>query len=73
MAYMDVKPDNPNGHTMVLLHGKLFCAATWEGTIKVLSAAGYRVIAPKSGSANLASPRPISSRFGSSRKTPTSC
>lgn len=45
MAYMDVKPDHPNGHTAVLLHGKLFCAATWEETIKVLSASGYRVIA----------------------------
>ena len=31
---------------MVLLHGKNFCAATWEGSIKALSGAGYRVIAP---------------------------
>jgi pimeloyl-ACP methyl ester carboxylesterase len=31
---------------VVLLHGKNFCAATWEGTIERLSAAGYRVIAP---------------------------
>jgi pimeloyl-ACP methyl ester carboxylesterase len=46
MAYMDVKPANSNGHTIVLLHGKNFCAATWEGTIKVLTGAGYRVIAP---------------------------
>ena len=46
MAYMDVKPAQPNGHTVVLLHGKNFCAATWEGTIKVLTDAGYRVIAP---------------------------
>jgi pimeloyl-ACP methyl ester carboxylesterase len=46
MVYMDVKPANPNGKTAVLLHGKNFCAATWEGTISVLSAAGYRVIAP---------------------------
>jgi pimeloyl-ACP methyl ester carboxylesterase len=46
MAYMDVAPDKPNGETFVLLHGKNFCAATWEGTIKVLVAAGYRVIAP---------------------------
>jgi hypothetical protein len=29
----------------VLLHGKNFCAATWEPTIKHLVAAGYRVIA----------------------------
>jgi pimeloyl-ACP methyl ester carboxylesterase len=35
MAYMDVKPEKPNGHTIVLLHGKNFCAATWEVTIRV--------------------------------------
>lgn len=46
MAYMDVPPATPNGHTAVLLHGKNFCAATWQSTIAVLSAAGYRVIAP---------------------------
>src|SRR6201998_2070980 len=46
MAYMDVKPDKPNGRTAVLLHGKNFCAATWQGTIEVLSRAGYRAIAP---------------------------
>jgi len=46
MAYMDVKPAKPNGRTVVLLHGKNFCAATWEGTIQALSGAGYRVIAP---------------------------
>jgi pimeloyl-ACP methyl ester carboxylesterase len=46
MAYMDVKPATPNGHSVVLLHGKNFCAATWEGSIKALSGAGYRVIAP---------------------------
>jgi pimeloyl-ACP methyl ester carboxylesterase len=45
MAYMDVKAANPNGKTVVLLHGKNFCAATWVGTIKALTAAGYRVIA----------------------------
>jgi len=46
MAYMDVVAATPNGRTVVLLHGKNFCAANWEGTIKVLSSAGYRVIAP---------------------------
>lgn len=46
MAYMDVKPEHANGRTAVLLHGKNFCAATWEGTIQVLASAGYRVIAP---------------------------
>ena len=46
MAYMDVKPQKPNGRTVVLLHGKNFCGATWESVIKPLSAAGYRVIVP---------------------------
>jgi pimeloyl-ACP methyl ester carboxylesterase len=46
MAYLDVRPATPNGHTVVLLHGKNFCAATWEGQIRALSAAGYRVVAP---------------------------
>ncbi|WP_246395626.1 alpha/beta fold hydrolase [Gluconacetobacter tumulisoli] len=46
MAYMDVRPDRPNGRVAVLLHGKNFCAATWEATIGVLSRYGYRVIVP---------------------------
>ncbi len=46
MAYMDVRADSPNGRTVVLLHGKNFCAGTWESTIDALHAAGYRVIAP---------------------------
>jgi pimeloyl-ACP methyl ester carboxylesterase len=46
MAYMDVKPARPNGRTVAVLHGKNFCAATWEGTIAALTGAGYRVIAP---------------------------
>lgn len=45
MAYMDVAPAVPNGQTAVLLHGKNFCAATWQQTIDVLTAHGYRVIA----------------------------
>lgn len=46
MAYMDVSPSRPNGRTVVLLHGKNFCAATWESAIAALTKAGYRVIAP---------------------------
>lgn len=46
MAYMDVAPIKANGRTVVLLHGKNFCAATWESAITALSNAGYRVIAP---------------------------
>jgi pimeloyl-ACP methyl ester carboxylesterase len=46
MAYMDIEPATPNGRTAVLLHGKNFCAATWESQIRALSGAGYRVVAP---------------------------
>lgn len=47
MGYMDVKPhQSPNGRLVVLLHGRNFCAATWEQTITVLAKAGYRVVAP---------------------------
>jgi pimeloyl-ACP methyl ester carboxylesterase len=46
MSYMDVRPKMPNGQTVVLLHGKNFCSATWDTTIQTLSGAGYRVITP---------------------------
>ncbi|KAK7420459.1 hypothetical protein QQZ08_010373 [Neonectria magnoliae] len=49
MAFMDVKPKprtKPNGRTAILFHGKNFCGATWEGTIKVLRAKGWRVVVP---------------------------
>src|ERR1700737_928902 len=46
MAYMDVLPRQSNGSTAVLLHGRNFCAATWESSINILRQAGYRVIAP---------------------------
>ncbi len=46
MAYMDIPAAGTARGTAVLLHGKNFCAATWEATIKVLSNAGYRVVAP---------------------------
>ncbi|GLK91238.1 alpha/beta fold hydrolase [Pseudomonas turukhanskensis] len=46
MGYMDVAPSGKaNGRTAVLMHGKNFCAATWEDSIEALSAAGYRVVA----------------------------
>src|SRR3954465_4149468 len=46
MSYLEVRPEKPNGRTVVLLHGKNFCAGTWEATIRALTGAGYRVIAP---------------------------
>ena len=46
MAYMDVKPQNPNGKVVVLLHGKNFNGAYWRTTIQALTRDGYRVVAP---------------------------
>lgn len=46
MAYMDVHPENPNGKTVVLLHGKNFNGAYWKTTIEALTKQGYRVIVP---------------------------
>ena len=47
LAYMDVAPLGPsNGRTVVLLHGRNFPSSYWEPTIKALSEAGYRVVAP---------------------------
>lgn len=66
MGFMDVKPTGgANGRTALLLHGKNFCGATWEATIKVLSDAGYRVIAPDQiGFCSSSKPRGYQFSFG---------
>lgn len=46
LAYMDVKPETPNGHTVILMHGKNFCGAYWKRTASDLAAAGFRVVIP---------------------------
>jgi pimeloyl-ACP methyl ester carboxylesterase len=46
MAYMDVAPVQPNGRTVVLLHGRNFPSSYWAPVIKTLSDAGYRVVVP---------------------------
>ncbi|HEY1099847.1 MAG TPA: alpha/beta hydrolase [Myxococcota bacterium] len=47
LAYMDVAPTtSPNGHTVVLLHGKNFSGAYWAETIALLAGQGFRVVAP---------------------------
>lgn len=46
MAYMDVPAPQPNGQTVVLLHGKNFSGAYWGPTIDALRAAGFRVVVP---------------------------
>lgn len=51
MAFMDIPPI-PNStlsfsdRVAVLFHGKNFCGATWNETIRELSGIGYRVIVP---------------------------
>jgi pimeloyl-ACP methyl ester carboxylesterase len=47
VAYMDVAPTSPgNGQAVLLLHGRNFPSSYWAPTIKALTAAGYRVVAP---------------------------
>jgi pimeloyl-ACP methyl ester carboxylesterase len=46
MAYMDVPPATPNGHTVLLLHGRNFPSSYWAPVIRTLSEAGYRVVVP---------------------------
>jgi pimeloyl-ACP methyl ester carboxylesterase len=46
MAYMDVAPTQPNGRTVVLLHGRNFPSSYWAPVIRTLSEAGYRVVVP---------------------------
>ncbi|MGA2402324.1 MAG: alpha/beta hydrolase [Syntrophobacteraceae bacterium] len=47
MAYMDVQPrGEPNGKTVVLLHGKNFFGNYWKDTIRFLTQNGFRVVAP---------------------------
>lgn len=46
MSFMDVAPKHFNGRTVVLLHGKNFCGATWEDTTRSLLSSGYRVLIP---------------------------
>jgi pimeloyl-ACP methyl ester carboxylesterase len=47
MCFMDVQPPkNPNGRTIVLLHGKNFYGAYWADTAKFLTDRGFRVIIP---------------------------
>lgn len=46
MAYMYVKAENPNGKTVVLLHGKNFNGAYWETTIEALEKEGFDILVP---------------------------
>ena len=46
MAYMDVAAAQPNGRTVVLLHGRNFPSSYWAPVITMLSEAGFRVVVP---------------------------
>ncbi|HEY5618137.1 MAG TPA: alpha/beta hydrolase [Vicinamibacterales bacterium] len=48
MAFMDVPPigGQPNGHTVVLLHGNNFAGFYWGGPIDALRRQGFRVVVP---------------------------
>ena len=47
MAYMDVPPRaEPNGTTVVLMHGTAFGGYYFLSVIEALTTAGYRVVAP---------------------------
>jgi pimeloyl-ACP methyl ester carboxylesterase len=46
MAFMDVKPERPNGNTIMLFHGKNFASYYWTNVIESLKEKGYRVIVP---------------------------
>lgn len=46
MAYMDIRPEKPNGKTVVLLHGKNFNGAYWKTTAEALHSDGYRIVIP---------------------------
>jgi pimeloyl-ACP methyl ester carboxylesterase len=47
MAYMDVPPrSEPNGATVVLMHGKAFGGYYFLNVIEALTEAGYRVVVP---------------------------
>ena len=47
ISYMDVAPlGQPNGHTVVLLHGNNFAGFYFGGPIVALRNAGFRVVAP---------------------------
>jgi pimeloyl-ACP methyl ester carboxylesterase len=46
MAYMNVAAAQPNGRTVLLLHGRNFPSSYWAPVIKTLNGAGYRVVVP---------------------------
>lgn len=46
MAFMHIKASDPNGETVVLLHGKNFNGAYWKTTIQALEKKGFNILVP---------------------------
>lgn len=46
MAYMDLRPEQGNGRSVLLLHGKNFSGAYWNDTAELLVDDGFRVVIP---------------------------
>ena len=46
MAYMDVRPEKPNGRSVMLFHGKNFGGYYWTNVIEALTKKGFRVLVP---------------------------
>lgn len=46
MSYMYIKPENYNGKSIMLLHGKNFNGAYWKTTIEYLAKKGFAVLVP---------------------------
>jgi hypothetical protein len=64
MAYMDIKPEKPNGKTVILLHGKNFNGAYWKTTIQALTKEDFgSLFLTRLDSANRPNRRSINSLF----------
>jgi pimeloyl-ACP methyl ester carboxylesterase len=73
MAYMDVAPAQPNGRTVVLLHGRNFPSSYWAPVIKMLSEAGFRVVVPDQVGFGKSSKPTGELHFDTLARTPSRC
>jgi pimeloyl-ACP methyl ester carboxylesterase len=64
MAYMDVRPKNPNGQTLLLMHDQYFSSDYWDRTLSTLSNYGYRLIVPDQVGFGRSSKPEMHYRFG---------
>lgn len=64
MAYMDIRPKNPNGQTLLLLHDQYFSSDYWDRTLRTLSDYGYRLVVPDQIGFGRSSKPDMQYRFG---------